>query len=111
MNILSIGGWVCFYLWLKDKPDTILFTATPIQNYVIAATCILIFIAASIYTKTWILLIMAFIMSVRPIANQIIPADINKDPFYITIVGIVSTILMVAILVFIYKRSKKNKSI
>lgn len=107
VSLFVTGIWLVFYFWLKDQPDTTLFTATETQNYIIAAACFIIFIVFAIYTKSWIIIIMALCFSIAPIGNRFIPEEINKDPFFITIAGIVGTIITIAILVLLFKKANK----
>ncbi|HBI04638.1 MAG TPA: NADH dehydrogenase subunit [Paenibacillaceae bacterium] len=107
VSLFVAGVWVAFYFWLQDQPDTLLFTATETQNYMIVAACVIIFIAFSIYSKSWIIIFMALSFSIAPIGNRFIPEEINKDPFFITIAGILGSIITIVILVFLFKRANK----
>ncbi|WP_369900087.1 NADH dehydrogenase subunit [Bacillus manliponensis] len=105
-SIISIIGWLGFYYWLDSQVDTNYFVATTQQNYMIVALCIFIFIAYSFYTKSWITILVAFAMSIGPIAEKVIPKEINEDPFYIWLTVILCTVIGVVLAVYFFRKSK-----
>ncbi|PFK30688.1 NADH dehydrogenase subunit [Bacillus cereus] len=105
-QIITIGGWVGFYLWLDGKLDTNYFIATPMQNYTIAGVCILIFIAFALYTKSWVTVVAAFVICIGPLLEHVIPPEINKDPKYITLTVILSIIIGILLIVYFYRKGK-----
>ncbi|ALS78475.1 NADH dehydrogenase [Planococcus kocurii] len=112
VNALVIGTWVGLYFWMNQKVDSNYFVATPEQSYIIVAFCILVFILYALYTKSWITIIVAGVMSVGSIVERLIPKEINEDPFYIslTLIGML-IIAVLLILYFIRKSKKKTNSI
>ncbi|MGN1401989.1 MAG: NADH dehydrogenase subunit [Bacillus sp. (in: firmicutes)] len=107
ISAIVIGGWVLFLLWMKKQPDTILFTATSMENYLIAGVCVLIFIAFAIYAKSWFIVIIAALMAIGPVGEKLIPEQINHNPVYIVIAAILCAILLIC---FFYFMNKKLKS-
>ena len=105
-QLITIGGWVGFYLWLDGKLDTDYFVATPMQNYIIAGVCILIFIAFALYTKSWVTIVAAFVICIGPLLEHVIPPEINKDPKYITLAVILSIIIGILLIVYFYRKGK-----
>lgn len=108
VSLFVSGVWVAFYFWLKDQPDTTLFTATETQNYMIAAACYIIFIVFAIYTKSWLFIFMVFSFSIAPIGNRLIPEELNKDPLFIAIAGTITLLITIAILVLLFKKANKK---
>ncbi|EOO70286.1 hypothetical protein IIC_04728 [Bacillus cereus VD021] len=107
-NFIAIGGWLGFYFWLNKQIDTDYFVATTMQNYIIAALCILIFILFALYTKSWLTIIVAFTMGIGPILELVIPSKINKDPLYITVTIIGSIVIGVFLGIYFYIKKKKS---
>lgn len=112
VSVLVVGTWVGLYFWVNQKVDSNYFVATAEQSYIIAAVCILVFTLYALYTKSWITIIVAGVMSVGPIVERLIPQNINEDPFYIslTLIGML-IIAVLLILYFIRKSKKKTNSI
>nr|WP_277818698.1 NADH dehydrogenase subunit [Bacillus sp. TL12] len=105
-QFITIGGWVGFYFWLDGRLDTDYFVATPMQNYLIAGLCILIFISFALYTKSWATILAAFVICIGPILEYVIPPEINKDPTYITLAVILSIIIGILLIVYFYRKGK-----
>lgn len=63
-----------------------------------------------IYTKSWIIIIIAITSSIAPISNRLIPPKYNNDPVFITITGIVIVLITITIFVFMYKSKNKYES-
>ncbi|MCM3738305.1 NADH dehydrogenase subunit [Bacillus cytotoxicus] len=110
-NCIAIGGWLVFYFWIDGKMDTNYFVATPTQNYIIAGVCMLIFVLFALYTKSWITIFAVFTICIGPIAERIIPSEINKDPRYITATIIVCTVIAVFLAIYFYRKAKNHKVI
>lgn len=110
VSVLVIGTWVGLYFWMNQKVDSNYFVSTAEQSYMIAAFCILVFILYALYTKSWITIIVAGVMSIGPILERLIPREINEDPFYIglTLVGVL-VIAFLLIIYFVRKSRKKSK--
>ncbi|MDE0583898.1 DUF1129 family protein [Planococcus sp. A6] len=107
VSTLVIGFWVAFYLWMVPESTSAYFTATAEQNYVILAVCLVAFIAYALYTKSWITIIVAALMSVGPLAEKWIPKDVNEDPVYIAMtIGIFTLIGIAFIWLLMRKRHK-----
>ena len=108
VNVLVVGVWVGSYFWINQRTDSNYFIATSEQSYGIAAVCILIFISYAIYTKSWITIIVAAVMTISPVGEKLIPKEVNEDPFYITwtVVGI---LLITALLIVYFVKKKKEK--
>lgn len=109
INIVIIGVWVGVYFWANQRADSTYFIATTEQNYLIAAFCILIFILYALYTKSWITIIVAAVMSIGPIGEKLIPQHINEDPFYISITFIVLAVIAVLLIIYFVKKSRKKQ--
>ncbi|MDI6534418.1 NADH dehydrogenase subunit [Bacillus mycoides] len=107
-NFIAIGVWVGFYFWMNKQIDTDYFVATTLQNYSIAAVCILIFIMFALYTRSWITIFVAFSMSIGPILERVIPSEINKDPLYITVTIIGCVVIGICLGIYLYKKKKKS---
>ncbi|MFD0772183.1 NADH dehydrogenase subunit [Bacillus sp. CGMCC 1.60114] len=110
-NFIAIGGWLVFFFWMDGQFDTDYFVATTMQNYVIAAICILIFVLFALYTKSWITIVVALTMCIDPILKRIIPSEINKDPRYITVTIIGCVIVGVFLGVYFYRKAKNHTTI
>lgn len=107
-NFIAIGVWLGFYFWMNKQIDTDYFVATTLQNYSIAAVCILIFIMFAMYTKSWITIFVAFSMCIDPILERVIPGEINKDPLYITVTIIGCVVIGICLGIYFYKKKKKS---
>ncbi|ANU15879.1 NADH dehydrogenase [Planococcus maritimus] len=103
-----IGFWVAFYLWMVPETASAYFTATAEQNYVILAICVVIFIAYALYTKSWITIVVAALMSAGPLAENWIPQEVNEDPAYIVLAIGVFVLIGIAIVWFLM--SKRHKT-
>lgn len=105
VNILTIGLWVLLYLWLGKQTDTSYFVASNAQNYLIVALCLLVFVLYTIYTKTWITIIVAGIISIGPLLGRWIPQDVNENPLYITIAGVVCVVVVGGLLWLLFRKT------
>ncbi|MGM0898337.1 MAG: DUF1129 family protein [Bacillota bacterium] len=105
VNLLTIGLWVLLYVWLGKQADTSYFVATAAQNYLIAAICIVIFIVYALYTKSWITIIVAAIISIGPIAGRWIPQDVNENPVYIVVAAVLSFAVVAFLLWRLFRQS------
>ncbi|XXM72686.1 DUF1129 family protein [Lysinibacillus sphaericus] len=103
------GLSVAVLLWYNAQEFQPVFTATPLQNNLILAACIVIFIAAAIYTKTWFTIIIPLFLSLGPIANRFIPEDINEDPTAILYTVILLAVMSVIAIFVLIRRKKKQK--
>ncbi|RAZ67668.1 DUF1129 family protein [Planococcus maitriensis] len=107
VSTLVLGFWVAFYLWMVPETTSAYFTATAEQNYMILAVCLVVFIAYALYTKSWITIIVAALMSAGPLAEKWIPQDVNEDPVYIAMaIGIFVLIGISVIWLLMRKRRK-----
>lgn len=107
ISTLVISFWVAFYLWMVPENTAAYFTATAEQNYMIVAVCLVAFIAYALYTKSWITIIVAALMSAGPLAEKWIPKNVNEDPFYIAVaIGIFVLIGIAVIWLLMRKRHK-----
>jgi hypothetical protein len=109
VSMLVTGIWLVFYFWVKDQPDTVLFTATETQNYIIAIICFVLLILCAIYSKLWIIIIMTLIFSIAPLANRFIPGEINNDLYYITLSAAILLLITIGIVVYLLKKANKVK--
>ncbi len=107
VSTLVIGFWVAFYLWMVPETASAYFTATAEQNYMILAICVVIFIAYALYTKSWITIIVAALMSAGPLAENWIPQDVNEDPAYIALAIGVFVLIGIAIVWFLMRKKHK----
>lgn len=104
--VLLTGFFVVVQLFDEDP----FFVATPLQNYLILAGCIVIFIAWAVYAKTWITIVFPLFLSAGPLAERFIPEDINKNPFYIKLTLIIGIIVLIVLFSFMYKKAKKESA-
>lgn len=109
-QFITIGGWVGFYFWLDGRLDTDYFVATPMQNYIIAGVCVLIVIAFSLYTKSWVTIVAAFVICIGPLLEHVIPPEINKDPMYITLAIVISIAIGILLVIYFYKKAKTTSN-
>jgi len=107
-SIIVSGGWVAFLFWMNSQPETPLFVATKSQNVIIALVCVLIFSLYAIYTKSWITIIVAFIISIGPVLGRVLPKEINEDPFYITLTIIVIVLISLLFGLYFYRKYRKS---
>lgn len=103
--VLMTGFFVLVYFFDKEP----FFVATPLQNNLIILGCMIIFISWWIYLKSWLTIVLPFLLSLGPIAERFIPKDINKDPFYLILTFIFCILGLIILFNFMFK-SKKNKS-
>jgi hypothetical protein len=103
------GIGVAVLLWYNEQDFQPVFTATPLQNNLILAACIVIFIAAAIYTKTWFTIIIPLFLSLGPIATRFIPEDVNEDPTLILYTVILLAVISVIAIYIMIRRKKKQK--
>jgi uncharacterized membrane-anchored protein len=103
------GIGVAVLLWYNAQDFQPVFKATPLQNNLILALCIVIFIAAAIYTKTWFTIIIPLFLSLGPIASRFIPVDVNEDPTMILFTIILLTVISVIAIFVLIRRKKKQK--
>lgn len=101
-----IFGSVFIIELLDNNP---FYVATPMQNNLIVAGCILIFIVWAFYAKTWITIIIPFIMSLGPLADKILPPHIKEDPFYVTIGVILFAVIAVIGMIISYYVYRKER--
>ncbi|WP_249929422.1 hypothetical protein [Planococcus maritimus] len=73
----------------------------------ILAICVVIFIAYALYTKSWITIIVAALMSAGPLAENWIPQDVNEDPAYIALAIGVFVLIGIAIVWFLMRKKHK----
>lgn len=99
----------CFFIVIHFFDKNPFFVATPLQNNLILVGCLAIFIIWSVYSKTWITIIIALILSIEPIAELYIPKNINEDPLYIKL-SIVFSILCIIVLFYFFFKNGKSKS-
>ncbi|EIT86691.1 hypothetical protein A374_03934 [Fictibacillus macauensis ZFHKF-1] len=105
-QIVTTSLWVAFYIWLRHQPDSTYFVATPLQNVGIVIGCIIIFIASALYSKSWISIIIPFVISIIPITEAVLPARLNKDP--LMVISLLLLVVVGAYLLF-YMLKKKEK--
>lgn len=103
---LITGFFILILLFDKDP----FFVATPMQNNLIVLGCIVVFIIWGFYAKTWSTILIPFFMSWGPIANRFIPAEVNQDPFYITIITIFLLLITIVGFYFMFRKGRKRKS-
>lgn len=106
-SFLVTGLGVVVLLWYKEQHFKSIYIATPFQNILIIVICMVIFIASALYTKTWFTILIPLLISIGPLANRLIPEEINKNPTYIfyTILLLVG---MIAFIIFFMLRKRKN---
>lgn len=107
--LLFTGMGVAVLLWYNAQDFQPVYTATPLQNNLILALCIVIFIAAAIYTKTWFTIIIPLFLSMGPIASRLIPEDVNEDPTMILYTIILLAVISVIAIFVLIRRKKKQK--
>ncbi|MGR3766290.1 hypothetical protein [Rossellomorea sp. NS-SX7] len=107
--LLVTGMGVAVLFWYNAQDFQPVFTATPLQNNLILAACIVIFIAAAIYTKTWFTIVIPLFLSLGPIANRFLPEDKNQDPTYI-FVTIILLVAISALIIYFLIRKKKMQN-
>lgn len=100
--VLLTGFFALVFLFDKNP----FFVATPLQNNLILIGCIAVFIIWSLYAKTWITILIPFIMSVGPIATRFVPPKINQDPIFITITIVILLPITIAGFYFLYRKEK-----
>ncbi|WP_175989878.1 DUF1129 family protein [Bacillus sp. Marseille-Q1617] len=110
-TLLVTGLGVAVLFWYNAQEFQPVFTASPLQNNLILAACIVIFIAAAIYTKTWFTIIIPLFLSLGPIASRFIPEDANEDPtlilYTIILLAVISSIV---VFVLVIRRKKQKQS-
>lgn len=104
--LLVTGVGVVVLLWYTEQHFQSIYTATPFQNNLIVVVCIVIFIASALYTKTWFTILVPFFLSFGPLANRLIPNDINKNPIYIMYTILLLVIVSTVIILYMMKRKK-----
>lgn len=107
IGVIIIG--VALLLWNQKQGFKPFFVATPVQNNLILLLCVIIFVSSSIFTKTWINILIPVFISLGPIANRFIPDKTNHNLMYIlyTFLGL---IIITAVVIFIVYRKRKGKS-
>ncbi|MDA1476971.1 hypothetical protein [Bacillus changyiensis] len=108
-NFLVTGLFVGILLWYKKQGFKTVYIATPFQNNLIIVFCIVIFVVAALYTKSWFTVIIALLISLGPLANQFIPEDINKNPIYIFYTILLIAGIAVFIIFLIIRKKKRHK--
>lgn len=111
LSVLVTGIWVVFYFWMRQQADFSYYIATTAQNFGIAAMCIAIFILYTLYTKSWLTLIVAGVMTIAPIGEKLIPKHINEDPLYITLTFIGMLVVGGVLIYYLIKKKKENPEI
>ncbi|GGN64880.1 DUF1129 family protein [Oceanobacillus indicireducens] len=106
LTYLIVFGIFIIVEFLDKNP---FFIATPMQNNLIVIGCIIVFIIWAFYAKTWITILVPFFMSWGPIADRLIPAHMNENPFFITLAITLFVIITAAVMYFIYRSSKKKE--
>jgi len=99
----------CFFVVIKFFDKNPFFVATPLQNNIILVGCIAIFIIWSVYSKTWITIIIALILSIEPIVELYFPKNLIEDTLYIKL-SIVFSILCIIVLFYFFFKNGKSKS-
>jgi uncharacterized membrane-anchored protein len=107
--LLVTGLGVAVLFWYNSQDFQPVFTATPLQNNLILAACIVIFIVAAIYTKTWFTIIIPLFLSLGPIANRFIPEDVNEDPTVILYTVILLAVISATAIFVLIRKKKKQK--
>ncbi len=97
-----------FLVYLFDKEP--FFIATPLQNNLILLACILVFIIWSLYSKTWITIVIPIFISIGPLAERLFPEKMNEDSFYITLASIFGVLFLIMLLYSLFKYKKKNST-
>lgn len=108
-SFLVTGLGVGVLLWYKLQGFQPVYIATPFQNNLIVAICIVIFIATALYTKTWFTILIPFFISIGSLANRFIPESINKNPTYIIYTILVLGGITLLVIYLLVKKWKNGK--
>ncbi|WP_318503245.1 DUF1129 family protein [Bacillus sp. T3] len=104
--IMVTGLGVVLLFWYKKQGFEPTYVATPVQNNVIAISCAIIFIASALYTKTWITILIPLFTSIGPLANRLLPEEINKNPTYI-LYTVLLFFVITGLIIFVLIRKRK----
>jgi len=107
VSTLVIGFWVVFYLWMVPQTESAYFTATAEQNYLILAVCLAAFIAYALYTKSWITIVVAALMSAGPLGEKWIPKDVNENPVYIAMAIVIFVLIGIGFIWLLLRKKQK----
>ncbi|PER08744.1 NADH dehydrogenase subunit [Bacillus cereus] len=103
VSFIVIGVWLGeLYLWINVSVDNEYFVTTTVQNYIIVAICILIFVFYALYTKSWITIFVVFAIILRSIN----PSDIKIDALEIIMI----VVLVIFLVIDFYKNKTRNKN-
>lgn len=105
---LLTGLFVVIFLWESKSTSEPFFVATSLQNNLILALCIVIFIIFAIYSRTWFTILIPFFLSWGPIANRFIPESVNEDPTLITITIILVVLITIDGSVFLFRKKRAH---
>ncbi|WP_210364265.1 DUF1129 family protein [Bacillus sp. REN3] len=103
------GIGVVVLLWYREQGFKPFYVATPFQNNLIILICIVIFIASALYTRTWFTILVPLFISLGPLANRLIPEDINKNPTYIFYTILLLSGIAVIVIFFAIRKMAKRK--
>ncbi|MDG5471779.1 hypothetical protein P6709_08465 [Jeotgalibacillus sp. ET6] len=106
-NIFVTGIFVMLLLWMKSHSAQPFFVATPLQNTIIIAICLALFIASAIYTKTWITIFVPAFIGLQAVSFRYFSDEINSNPNVFIIGIIVLTLIVGSGMIFLYKRKIK----
>jgi hypothetical protein len=107
--IFVTGLEVALLYWYYKQgfePD---YVATPLQNNLIIAVCVIIFIASAIYTKSWISIVIPLSISIGPLAERFVPEEINNDPVYIFYTVVFILLITIGIIFLLFRKRKNFK--
>jgi DNA-binding ferritin-like protein (Dps family) len=111
--VILIGAFILmtgFFLVVELLDRDPFFIATPLQNNLIVIGCLIVFIVWAFYAKTWVTILIPFFLSWAPLAERFIPAEINEDPFFITITAVVIGLIALIIMAIFYFNYRKRRN-
>ncbi|WP_462408613.1 hypothetical protein [Neobacillus sp. Marseille-QA0830] len=107
-SLLVTGLGVVLLLWLREQTEKPVFVASTLQNNVIVAICILIFVASALYSKSWISIVIPIFLAVGPLANRLLPKEINENPVYIVWAVVLVLIVAAFAVYYLFKKYKDH---
>ncbi|WP_052352866.1 hypothetical protein [Neobacillus dielmonensis] len=108
--LLVTGAGVVLLLWYRDQEATTVFVASSLQNNLIVAACIIIFIASALYSKSWVSIVIPIFVAIGPLANRFLPKEINEDPVFMIMTVIVLVLVSALGSYFIWRKYRKTSS-
>ncbi|WP_251551031.1 hypothetical protein [Neobacillus muris] len=107
-SFLVTGLGVVLLLWSKGQEAEAVFVASPLENNLIVAVCILIFIGSAVYSKSWISIVIPIFLAIGPLAERFLPQEINENPVYMAWASVGVLTISGLASYFLWKRYKSQ---